>query len=116
MRNHALCRLSGRVDKLPEITVLGEENPAPAHRHLDDGVIFCACGNHGHNVMPHGPQCPHSSARKRIHAFGQLTEVFYPLPLSPWDSKVAPPSNAKHAPPNAGKGRCLRLDTADQMD
>jgi hypothetical protein len=33
--------LSEQVRKPPEITLLGEENPALAHRDLDDGVIFC---------------------------------------------------------------------------
>jgi hypothetical protein len=105
MRNHALCRLSGRVGKLPKITVLGEENPALTHRHLDDGVIFCGRGNHGPTR-----KSPLSSARKRIHAFGHLIEVFYPLPLSSWNSKVTSPSNAGRAPSNAArKGRCLHL-------
>ena len=42
-------------------------------------------------------------------AFGQLIEVFYPLLLSSWDSKVAPPSNAKREPrTRAREGRCRR--------
>jgi hypothetical protein len=62
-QDRASCRLSGCVDKLPEIMVLGDENPPLAHRHLDDGVILRARVNlgHGHHVMPGGPECPHQT-------------------------------------------------------
>ena len=103
-----MCRLSGRVDKLPKITVLGEENfalaiaismtassSAPAET---TATISCPMALNARTTR----KLQLSSARKGIHAFGQLIEVFYPLPLSPWDSKVALPSNAKRAPPNAG--------------
>ena len=127
-----MCRLSDCVDKLPEITILGEENSALTHRDLDDGVIFCARGNHGHTLCPAflnartARKSQLSSARKLIHAFGSTsTGVALALTLSPLlrlspggllrggdgltcDSSryFAPRSNAKRAP-KRGLGRAL---------
>src|SRR5258708_20445277 len=66
--HHAWRSPSGCVDKLPEITVLGDENSPLVHGHLDDGAILCTCRNlgHGHYVMPGCPQC---SYHTKVAAF-----------------------------------------------
>jgi hypothetical protein len=54
IQDRALCRLSHCVDKLPEIMVLGEGNPALALGDVDDGVSFCARGQTSRCIHPFG--------------------------------------------------------------
>lgn len=60
-QDYTVCRLHRCIDKLSEITILGDEDSLFTHGYVNDICIIAAGRNldHGRNVVARGAQRPH---------------------------------------------------------
>jgi hypothetical protein len=106
IQDRVLCRLSHCVDKLPEIMVLGEGNPALALGDVDDGVSFCARGQTSRCIHPFG------STSAGVALTPTLSPLLRPFPRwAPAGERGLTFNSSRYCPSPRGIARWRRLQT-----